>query len=411
MDVGNTAFILISAAMVFFMTPGLAFFYGGLGRRKNVISTMMMSVTPIAIAIIMWVVIGYSLSFSGQGKFFGNLNHLFLNGVSETTSHLGNKISDMTFSSFQMMFSIITLAIIIGAVVGRIRFTPLLIFMPLWLLLVYYPLAHMVWGGGLLAKLGALDFAGGDVVHISSGVTGLILAVVVGKRKDYGRIDYRPHNVPFVLLGTAILAFGWLGFNAGSALSADSSATHAFMTTMLSAASGMLSWILIEKKLHAKPSLVGSSTGLVAGLVAITPGAGYVSIASSLLIGFLVSPVCYFAISVLKQKLDYDDALDAFGCHGVGGIFGGLATSVFTTPGLTSESGNFGLLYGSTHLLTAILIGILLTIIWTGVSSFIIIKAISYFMPLRVSQKEEALGLDDSEHKETAYPTFMGMDS
>ncbi len=411
MDTASTAFVLISAALVLLMTPGLAFFYGGLGRRKNVINTMMMVVVPIAISVIMWFLIGYSLSFSGTGKFIGDFRNILFNGVSETSSTKGYDISDMTFAGFQMMFSIITIGILTGSVTGRIKFTPFLIFTPIWLILVYYPLAHMVWGGGWLAKMGALDFAGGNVVHISSGIAGLVLSLVVGQRREYKRMEYRPHNVPFVLLGTGILLFGWLGFNAGSALSVNNVAVHAFMTTMLSSASAMFSWIIVEKIRDGKPSLVGASTGLVAGLVAITPGAAFVSIGSSFLIGLLVSPICYFSISVLKHKMKYDDALDAFGCHGVGGVFGGLATALFTTPSLTSEPGNFGLLYGSTHLFSATIFAIIFTAIWTGLATFVIIKVIGVFMPLRVSDREEALGMDDSEHKETAYPTFMGLDS
>jgi ammonium transporter len=411
MDTGSTTFILISAAFVFLMTPGLAFFYGGLGQRKNVINTMLMSVIPIAISVILWCLFGYSLAFSGKGNFIGNFHFALFNNVSETASSLGYKISDMTFSIFQMMFSIITLGILTGSIIGRMKFRPLLIFMVFWLIFVYYPLAHMVWGGGLLAKMGVLDFAGGDVVHISSGVSGLVLALVIGKRRDYIRIEHRPHNVPFVLLGTGLLAFGWLGFNAGSSLVVNHVTIHAFMTTMLSGASGMLSWVLIEKFHSTKVSLVGTSTGLVAGLVGITPGAGFVSYGSAILIGLLVSPVCYFAISVLKYKIGYDDSLDAFGCHGVGGIFGGIMTAIFTMPALTPEEGNFGLLYGGTHLFSATMIAIIFTIIWAGVATFVIIKVIGLFMELRISDKEEALGMDDSEHSETAYPTFMGLDS
>ena len=411
MDTGSTAFILISAAFVFLMTPGLAFFYGGLGQRKNVINTMLMSVIPIAISVVLWCLFGYSLAFSGKGNFIGNFHFALFNNVSESVSSLGYKISDMTFSIFQMMFSIITLGILTGSIIGRMKFRPLLIFMVFWLIFVYYPLAHMVWGGGLLAKIGALDFAGGDVVHISSGVSGLVLALVIGKRRDYIRIEHRPHNVPFVLLGTGLLAFGWLGFNAGSSLVVNHVTIHAFMTTMLSGASGMLSWVLIEKFHSTKVSLVGTSTGLVAGLVGITPGAGFVSYGSAILIGLLVSPVCYFAISVLKYKIGYDDSLDAFGCHGVGGIFGGIMTAIFTMPALTPEEGNFGLLYGGTHLFSATIIAIIFTIIWAGVATFVIIKVIGLFMELRISDREEALGMDDSEHSETAYPTFMGLDS
>ena len=411
MDTANIVFVLFSSALVFLMTLGLAFFYGGLGRRKNVINTMMMVVIPIAIAIVMWFLAGYSLAFSGSGKFVGNFGNILFHGVSETASTKGYKIPDAVFAVFQMMFSIITVSIATGAVTGRIKFAPLLIFSPIWLIFVYYPLAHMVWGGGLLARMGALDFAGGDVVHVSSGVSGLVLAMIIGKRREFTRTEYRPHNVPFVLLGTGILAFGWLGFNTGSALEVNSTAIHAFITTMLSLASAMCSWVIIEKLNNGTSTLVGTSTGLVAGLVAITPGAGYVSYGSAILIGLLVSPICYFAISRLKHKLQYDDALDAFGCHGIGGIFGGVATAIFTMPNLTPEKGNFGLLYGGTRLFGATIAAILITAVWSGIFTFIIIKIIGIFMPIRASDREEAVGMDDSEHKETAYPTFMGLDS
>ena len=411
MDTGSSAFILICSAMVCLMTPALAFFYGGLGRRKNVINTMMMSVLPLAIASLLWVVAGYSLSFGGHGYFFGNISHLFLHGVSETASSRGLAIPDLLFSAFQMMFSIICVAILTGSVVGRMRFTPLAIFVVFWLLLVYYPFAHMVWGDGILAKWGTIDFAGGDVVHITSGVSALILAIVVGKRRDYGILEHRPHNVPFVLLGAGLLWFGWFGFNAGSALAADGLAVHALMTTHVSAAAAMFSWLALEKYVTGHPSLVGGSTGLVAGLVAITPGAGFVSIWSAILIGAMVSPVCFYAISVLKKRFAYDDALDAFGCHGVGGIFGGLVTAIFTTPHLALDKANVGLIYGNARLFFVTVLTIIFTATWSGLVTYGIIKVIARYMPLRVSDRDEAIGLDDCEHKETAYPTFMGMDS
>ena len=411
MDTGSVAFMLLATAMIFFMTPGLAFFYGGLGRRKNVISTMMMSVVPIGIAILMWILVGYSLSFSGQNPLIGDFGAFLMQGVSESSSTKGYEIPDLLFAVYQMMFSIITVGIATGSIVGRMRFSPLVIWISLWLLLVYYPLAHMVWGGGLLAQMGALDFAGGNVVHISSGVAGLVMALMVGKRVDYERIAYRPHNVPFVMLGTAILSFGWIGFNAGSALGANASAIHALATTLVSSAAGLLSWLLIEKLVGSKPSLVGASTGLVAGLVAITPGAGYVSVGAALIIGALVSPLCYFAISVLKKKWNYDDALDAFGCHGVGGIFGGLMTALFTDPLLTPEAGNVGLFFGSSHLLLATLFAIVLTMVWSGGVTWLILFLVKQFQPLRVTERQEILGLDESEHEETAYPTFLGLDT
>lgn len=411
MDSGSIAFMLICSALVFFMTPGLAFFYGGLGRRKNVINNMMMCIAPIAIASVMWIVLGYSLSFGGDGDIIGNFSHLFFNGVSETASSRGLDIPDALFATFQMMFPIITVAILTGAAAGRMRFTPLLIFIAAWLLVVYFPFAHMVWDEGLLAKWGTIDFAGGDVVHITSGVSGLVLAILLGKRRDYDRLEYRPHNVPFVLLGAAILWFGWFGFNAGSSLGANGLAVHAFLTTHISAAAAMFSWMMIEKFQTGKMSLVGASTGLVAGLVAITPGAGFVSLWSSLLIGLFVSPFCYFAISVLKRRFGYDDALDAFGCHGIGGIFGGIVTGLFTTPDLALDKGNIGLIYGNPHLLIVTIAAIIFTIVWSAVATFVIIKVISLFTPIRVTDRAEAIGLDDSEHEETAYPTFMGLDS
>ncbi|CAJ1224334.1 Ammonium transporter [Lactococcus lactis] len=413
MDTGSIAFILICAALVFLMTPALAFFYGGLGRRKNVLNTMMMSLAPMALASILWVIIGFSFSFSGSNSWIGDFNHLFMNGVDMAKNSLfpANHIPDGLFSGFQMMFSIITVALITGSVVGRMRFTPILIFMTAWLILVYYPLAHMVWGGGFLAQIHAIDFAGGDVVHISSGVTGLVLALVLGKRRDYERLDYRPHNIPFVVLGAGLLWFGWFGFNAGSALAANGVAINAFMTTNTAAAAAMFSWMIVEKILIGKPSIVGACSGAVVGLVAITPGAGFVSLWSSLIIGLLVSPLSYFMISVVKKKLGYDDALDTFGCHGIGGMFGGIMTGIFATPALAPEKGYAGLIYGSGKLLLANVSAVVFTVIFTAIVSWVIIKVIALFMPIRVSDRAEAIGLDDSEHEETAYPTFLGLDS
>ena len=407
----SIAFIVICTGLVFLMTPALAFFYGGLERRKNVISTMMMSVVSLALATVMWFAVGYSLSFSGDGNLIGDLGHAFFQGVSDSESTRSLTIPDSLFAVFQMMFSIITVGILTGSVAGRMRFKPLLIFIVGWLLLVYYPFAHMVWDGGLLAQWGTIDFAGGDVVHITSGVSGLVLALVVGKRRDFNRLEYRPHNVPFVLLGAGLLWFGWFGFNAGSALAADGLAVHALVTTHLSAAAAMFSWILLEYLKNGKPSRVGASTGLVAGLVAITPGAGFVSTWSAVIIGLLVSPVCFYAIAIVKHKLGYDDALDAFGCHGVGGIFGGIVTGLFTTPELALDPDNIGLIYGNPRLFLVTIAAIVFTIVWSAGMTFVLMKGISFFMPLRVSDREEVIGLDDTEHGETAYPTFMGLDS
>jgi len=405
MNTGNIAFILICSGMVFLMTPALAFFYGGLERRKNILNTMMMVICTMGLASVLWVALGYTLSFSGTGSFIGNLDKVFFNHVSMTE---GEGIPEGLFAAFQMMFALITTAIIIGSVVGRMRFSAIFLFIGFWLVLVYFPMAHMVWGGGFLDAIGSIDFAGGNVVHISSGISGLVLAIVVGKRREFHQTEYRPHNIPFVVLGAGLLWFGWFGFNAGSALAADGLAIHALMTTNTAAASAMLSWMLIEKIVLGKPTIVGACTGAVVGLVAITPGAGFVSLWSSFIIGALVSPFCYFFISVIKHRLGLDDALDAFGCHGVGGIFGGLMTGIFADPAVGGRS---GLLYGGVDLFLAQAESIVFTILFAGILSFVIITLIKWVMPIRVSQQEEAVGMDRIEHDETAYPTFMGLDS
>lgn len=405
METGNIAFILICSGLVFLMTPALAFFYGGLERRKNILNTMMMVICTLGLASILWIAIGYSLSFSGDHLLVGNLDKVFFNHVSMTK---GDGIPEGLFAAFQMMFALIATAIITGSVVGRMKFSAIFLFIAAWIILVYAPLAHMVWGKGLLDAIGSIDFAGGNVVHISSGISGLVLAYVVGKRREYAQIEYRPHNIPFVVLGAGLLWFGWFGFNAGSALAADGLAIHALLTTNTAAASAMLSWMLIEKLVIGKPTVVGACTGAVVGLVAITPGAGFVSLWSSIIIGFLVSPFCFYFISVIKQKLQLDDALDAFGCHGVGGIFGGIMTGIFADPAV---GGKAGLFYGNVQLFLAQLESIVFTIVFTGLLSFVIISVIKFFMPIRVTDTEEALGMDRIEHDETAYPTFMGLDS
>lgn len=405
METGNIAFILICSGLVFLMTPALAFFYGGLERRKNILNTMMMVICTLGLASILWIAIGYSLSFSGDHLLVGNLDKVFFNHVSMTK---GDGIPEGLFAAFQMMFALIATAIITGSVVGRMKFSAIFLFIAAWIILVYAPLAHMVWGKGLLDAIGSIDFAGGNVVHISSGISGLVLAYVVGKRREYAQIEYRPHNIPFVVLGAGLLWFGWFGFNAGSALAADGLAIHALLTTNTAAASAMLSWMLIEKLVIGKPTVVGACTGAVVGLVAITPGAGFVSLWSSIIIGFLVSPFCFYFISVIKQKLQLDDALDAFGCHGVGGIFGGIMTGIFADPAV---GGKAGLFYGNVQLFLAQLESIVFTIVFAGLLSFVIISAIKFFMPIRVTDSEEALGMDRIEHDETAYPTFMGLDS
>lgn len=411
-DTGDTGFMMICSALVLLMTPGLAFFYGGMVRRKNVVNTMMTSIFVIGIATVMWVLFGYSLAFGTDHLgIIGDLSHLGLNGLTGKIGKYASTIPDLGFAMFQMMFAIITPALITGAVAGRMKFKALFLFIIFWSTLVYYPMAHMVWGiGGFLAKIGSVDFAGGNVVHISSGVSALVLCLVLGKRKDYGKANYRIHNIPFVVLGASLLLFGWFGFNAGSALKADGLAIHAFATTAISAASGMLSWMLMDILMAEKPTLVGCVTGLVVGLVAITPGAGFVPVWASLIIGFVGSPICYFMISKVKQKFGYDDALDAFGCHGIGGVWGGLATGLFTQTSINSVAKWNGLFFGDTHLFIVQVISILVTIVAAVVGTLICIGLVRLFTPLRVEKRDEQVGLDLSEHNETAYPSFNGLD-
>ncbi len=411
MDHGDVAWILTSSALVFIMTPGLAFFYGGLVKRKNIINTIMSSVLMMGIGSILWVLIGFSLSFSGDNAgIIGNLNWFGLNfdGFTDTTLPYPNTLS---FAIFQMMFAIITPALITGAIAERMKFSSLVIFSTVWSIIVYYPLAHMVWGGGLLYQIGSVDFAGGNVVHISSGVSALVLVLLLGKRSHFGRATYHPHNVSYVFLGAALLWFGWFGFNGGSALGANELAVHAMITTNTAAAAAMLSWMFIEKVKHGKPTLVGASTGMVIGLVAITPGAGFVPIWASIAIGALVSPISYFFITVVKNKFGYDDALDVFGCHGIGGIWGGIATGLFAQTSINPQAAWNGLVFGDTHLFFAQLEAISITVVLAVVGTLAAAGIASLVTRgIGVSVKNQAIGLDASEHGETAYPAFNGMD-
>ena len=405
MNSGDIGFMIIAATYVFLMTPGLAFFYGGLSQRKNVLNTIMMSVSLMGLASVMWVLFGYSLSFSGDiGGIIGNLKWFAFNGVSASEAgQYSSLIPNMGFALFQMMFAIITPALITGAVAGRMKFKAIFFFVMLWLIVVYFPMAHMVWGGGFLADIGSIDFAGGNVVHISSGISGLVLAVMLGKRKKSLKQSMIPHNIPFVVLGASLLWFGWFGFNAGSALAADGLALHAFLTTNTSAACAMLSWMIMDIIKEGRPTVVGACTGAVVGLVAITPGAGFVPVWASFIIGLLVSPICYFAVSVLKVKFGYDDALDAFGCHGIGGIWGGIATGLFAKSSINPIAQWDGLVYGQYRLFTAQIISILVTIAVAIVGTLICAGIVRLFTKLRVEEVEENAGLDDSQHGETAY--------
>ena len=412
MNAGDTGFMLICTAFVFFMTPGLAFFYGGLVRRKNVVNTMMACGAIMGLSVVMWTLFGYSLAFGGNhGGIIGDLRWFALNGVGWEPGPYADTIPHLVFVAFQMMFAMITQALITGAVVGRMRFKALFFFVAIWSLIVYYPMAHMVWGdGGFLAAIGSVDFAGGNVVHISSGVSALVLAIYLGQRRGYAKATYRTHNIPFVFLGSAMLWFGWFGFNAGSALKADGLAAHAFMTSSISSACALLTWMLIEVIREGKPTLVGASTGLVIGLVAITPGAGFVPVWASFIIGILVSPICYFTVILLKQKLKIDDALDAFGCHGIGGIWGGIATGLFGKSSINSVAKWDGLVFGDYRLFLAQVLSIVITIAVAIVGTLICIGIVRIFTPLRVDPKEELVGLDASQHGENAYPSFNGFD-
>jgi ammonium transporter, Amt family len=412
-SLGNSAFVIACATLVFLMTPGLALFYSGMERRKNALNTLMSCFFICGVGSVLWVAIGYSLSFgTDHGGVIGGLGNLFLNGVgAEPNAAYSGTIPETLFATFQMMFAIITPALICGAVAGRMKFSALFIFVTIWSIVVYYPLAHMVWGdGGFLRAIGSVDFAGGNVVHISSGISGLVACIMLGKRREFGVVSYKPHNIPFVIIGAGLLWFGWFGFNGGSALAADGLAVHAILTTNTSAAMAMLSWMLLEKVVHGKPTVLGAATGAVVGLVAITPGAGFVPIWASFIIGALVSPICYFTMTKVKAKFGYDDALDAFGCHGIGGIWGGIATGIFTQKSINGAAQWDGLIFGDTKLFVAQIISIVVTIVFAATATFIILFVMKKFMNIRVNQEDEVQGLDLSEHSEMAYPSFTGLD-
>ena len=405
--------MMICAALVFFMTPGLAFFYGGLVRRKNVCNTIMACIAIMGLSVVMWTLFGYSLAFGGNhAGIIGDFRWFGLNNVGMSAGPYADSIPHLVFCAFQMMFAMITPALITGSLVGRMKFKALFLFVAIWSVIVYYPMAHMVWGeGGFLAAIGSVDFAGGDVVHISSGVSALVLAIILGRRRGYEHTTYRIHNIPSVVLGATLLWFGWFGFNAGSALKADGLAAHAFMTSAISAAAALLSWMFIDVIKDGKPTLVGASTGLVVGLVAITPGAGFVPIWSAIIIGALVSPICCGTISLLKGKLKIDDALDAFGCHGIGGVWGGIATGLFAKHSINPVARWDGLFFGNYRLFVAQIIGIVVTVAVAIVGTLVCLGIVRLFTELRVDEKAEKVGLDISQHGESAYPTFNGLDS
>ncbi|KAF5036688.1 Ammonium transporter [anaerobic digester metagenome] len=415
MESGSISFIMISTALVFLMTPALAFFYGGLVRRKNVLNTMMACMFTTGICVLVWFGLGFSLSFgSDHAAVIGGFDFVGFHNVSINESTLGLGIPDALFAVFQMMFAVITPALITGSVTGRMSFKALIPFIILWLLIVYCPLAHMVWGGGLIAQLGAIDFAGGDVVHISAGVTGLVLAILLKKRRDYDNATYKPHNIPYVLLGASLLWFGWYGFNAGSALHSGDLAVHAFITTTLSAAAALTSWMLIDFIRSGRPTAVGCGSGIVVGLVAITPACGFVSYWAAVVIGLLASPLCYFGIRLVKSILKIDDSLDAFGCHGIGGIWGGIATGLFGQKvlpnGIETIAQWNGLIFGEGKLFLAQIEGIAVTIVIAVVGTLVCAAIVRTFTKLRVGEMDEKIGLDRTQHGESAYPSFNGLD-
>jgi ammonium transporter, Amt family len=403
---GDTAWILMSTALVMFMTiPGLAFFYGGLVRRKNVLATMMQSFFAICLISIQWILWGYSLAFGpDKGHIIGSLAWLGLKGVGMAPNpDYAATIPHSLFMVYQMMFAVITPALITGAFAERMKFSTYAIFLLLWATLVYDPVCHWVWGtGGWLRNKGALDFAGGTVVHISSGMSALVCAFVLGKRRSYGREPMPPHNLPLTVLGAALLWFGWFGFNAGSALAANEIAVSAFIATNTAAAAAALTWMFIEWKAIGKPTILGGVTGAVAGLVAITPAAGFVSPLSSILIGILVGIVCYTSVAVIKLKFGYDDSLDAFGVHGIGGTVGALATGLFAQK-IINAAGNNGLFFGNPNQFVIQSIGVLATVVYAVTVTFVLLKVLDALMGLRVSSEEEVIGLDITQHEESAY--------
>ena len=396
----DTVFILISAALVLLMTPALALFYGGLVRKKNVLSTMMHSIIAMGILTLEWVIFGYSLSFGPDiGGIIGGLKYAFLNNVGYAPSSVAPTIPHAVFMIYQCMFAIITPALISGAIAERMKFSAYLLFIFFWSLFVYYPAAHWIWGGGWLSKLGVMDFAGGLVVHATCGVSALVAAIMVTKRKKFMREALLPHHLPIVITGAGLLWFGWFGFNAGSALAVNSVAVNAFLTTHISAATALFVWILIEWKLNGKPTTLGAATGAVAGLATITPAAGFVSPMSAILIGFAAAVICYFAIG-LKEKYKYDDSLDVFGVHGIGGILGTLSAGLLAQKYI---NGVDGLFYGNAKAFIIQAIGTAAIVVYSIVITFIILKIIGAVVGLKVSEEEEYTGLDLSQHGESAY--------
>ena len=400
-NMADTTFMFLATVMVLLMTPALSLFYGGMVRAKNVLSTTMHSYAAIVVVVIQWILLGYSLSFGGDNAIIGDFSFAFLNNVGFSPVDYAPTIPHQLFMMFQLAFAIITPAIISGSVAERMKFPAYLAFVLLWTTLVYDPIAHWVWGnGGWIREMGALDFAGGTVIHVSAGISALVAAIFVGKRTNKDSV--RPHNIPMTMIGAGLLLFGWFGFNAGSALSINGIAMNAFITTTVSGAAAGFSWLMCEWVLHKRPTALGLVSGIIAGLGSITQSAGYVSPFSALLIGFVGGILCFFAVTELKKRIGYDDALDAFGCHGVGGIWGGISAGIFATSTINPDITG-GLVDGNTALLIAEIISIVAVTAYSAIISFVILKLISLVMPVRASEEEEEDGLDYSLHGETAY--------
>lgn len=407
---GNTAWIIMATVLVLMMTiPGIALFYGGLVRRKNMLSVIMQSLSIVAVISIIWVVFGYSLAFGSgfDGNLFrygiGGFDKVMLKGISLDTITTGG-IPELLFVMFQCMFAVITPALILGAFAERVKFSGFLMFTILWSVFVYMPMAHWVWGGGFLMEMGAIDFAGGTVVHINAGVSALVMALLVGRRNDYrpGK-PITPHNIPFVFIGTALLWLGWFGFNAGSGLAADGLAANAFLVTHIATCVAAVSWMTVDWIVNRKPTTVGACTGAVAGLVAITPAAGTADIPGAICIGLVSSLVCFWMVAVVKPKFGYDDALDAFGVHGMGGMVGSVLTGVFATRAVTGDDGVQGALYGDWHQLWVQTATTLISVVFSAVMTFVIFRITDAVCGIRVMRRVEEEGLDVYEHGEAAY--------
>ena len=407
---GNTAWLIMATVLVLMMTiPGIALFYGGLVRRKNMLSVIMQSLSIVAVISIIWAVFGYSLAFGSgfDGNLFrygiGGFDKVMLKGISLDTITTGG-IPELLFVMFQCMFAVITPALILGAFAERVKFSGFLMFTILWSVFVYMPMAHWVWGGGFLMEMGAIDFAGGTVVHINAGVSALVMALLVGRRNDYrpGK-PITPHNIPFVFIGTALLWLGWFGFNAGSGLAADGLAANAFLVTHIATCVAAVSWMTIDWIVNRKPTTVGACTGAVAGLVAITPAAGTADIPGAICIGLVASLVCFWMVAVVKPKFGYDDALDAFGVHGMGGMVGSVLTGVFATRAVTGADGVQGALYGDWHQLWVQTATTLISVVFSAVMTFVIFRITDAVCGIRVMRRVEEEGLDVYEHGEAAY--------